>query len=80
MLSDLAQAVIRKYQERRNWSFQAWPGKVGLPTGLYTALPSSEVAQQIAKKQYIPDELDERLDDLIRALDRKKVCSLQHCR
>lgn len=74
VLSDLAQAVIRKYQERRNWSFQAWPGKVGLPTGLYAALPSSEVAQQIAKKQYIPEELDERLDDLIRAMDRKKVC------
>ncbi|POR37911.1 Sister chromatid cohesion protein pds5 [Tolypocladium paradoxum] len=71
-LSDLAQAVIRKFQERRNWSFQAWPGKVGLPTGLYTALPSSEIAQQIAKKQYIPDELDERLDDLLRAMDRKK--------
>lgn len=75
VLSDLAQAVIRKFQERRNWSFQAWPGKVGLPTGLYTALPSSEVAQQIAKRQYIPDELDERLDDLLRAMDRKKVCS-----
>lgn len=73
VLSDLAQAVIRKFQERRNWSFQAWPDKVGLPTGLYTALPSSEVAQQIAKKQYIPDELDEKLDDLIRAVDRKKV-------
>ena len=73
VLSDLAQAVIRKWQEKRNWIFQAYPGKVGLPTGLYTALPSSEVAQQIAKKQYIPDELDEKLDDLIRALDRKKV-------
>lgn len=73
VLSDLAQTVIRKYQERRGWSFQAWPDKVGLPTGLYTALPSSEVAQQIAKKQYIPDELDEKLDDLIRALERKKV-------
>ncbi|KAF4505384.1 hypothetical protein G6O67_007341 [Ophiocordyceps sinensis] len=72
VLSDLAQAVIRRFQERRNWSFQAWPGKVGLPTGLYTALPSSEVAQQIAKKQYIPDELEERLDDMIRAMDRKK--------
>ncbi|PFH55440.1 hypothetical protein XA68_18308 [Ophiocordyceps unilateralis] len=72
VLSDLAQTVIRKYQERRNWSFQAWPGKVGLPAGLYVGLPSSEVAQQIAKKQYIPDELDERLDDVMRALDRKK--------
>ncbi|KAF4581852.1 Armadillo-type fold protein [Ophiocordyceps camponoti-floridani] len=72
VLSDLAQTIIRKYQERRNWSFQAWPGKVGLPTGLYVGLPSSEMAQQIAKKQYIPDELDERLDDLMRAMDRKK--------
>ena len=75
VLSDLAQSVIRKYQEKRNWSFQAWPGKVGLPTGLYTALPSSEVAQKIAKKQYIPDALDEKLDELLRAVDRKKVCS-----
>ena len=73
VLSDLASTVIRKYQERRNWAFQAWPGKVGLPTGLYSALPSSEAAQQIAKKLYIPDEIDERLDDVLRALDRKKV-------
>jgi sister-chromatid-cohesion protein PDS5 len=73
ILSDLAQSMITKYQERRNWSFQAWPDRVGLPTGLYTALPSSEAAQQIAKKQYIPDELDEKLDDLVKALDRKKV-------
>ncbi|PHH63204.1 hypothetical protein CDD81_6156 [Ophiocordyceps australis] len=72
VLSDLAQTVIRKYQERKNWSFQAWPDKVGLPTGLFTALPSSGVALQIAKKQYIPEELDERLDDMIRSMDRKK--------
>jgi sister-chromatid-cohesion protein PDS5 len=73
VLSDLAQAAIRKFQEKRNWSFQAWPEKVGLPTGLYTALPSSEVAQQIAKKLYIPEEMDEKLDDLLRVMERKKV-------
>lgn len=73
VLSDLAQAVVRKFQERRNWSFQAWSEKVGLPTGLYTALPSSEVAQKIAKTQYMPEEVDEKLDDLIRAMERKKV-------
>ncbi|KAK7425391.1 Sister chromatid cohesion protein pds5 [Neonectria magnoliae] len=72
VLSDLAQAAVRKWQERRNWVFQAWPGKVGVPTGLYEALPSSEAAQEIAKKLFIPDELDEKLDDLIRAMDRKK--------
>lgn len=73
VLSDLSQSAIRKYQERRGWSFQAWPDRVGLPTGLYTALPSSEAAQAIAKKQYITDELDETIDDLVKALDRKKV-------
>ncbi|EFY98679.1 bimD protein [Metarhizium robertsii ARSEF 23] len=72
VLSDLASAVIRKYQERKGWIFQAHPDKVGVPSGLYTALPSAEVAQQIAKKLYIPDEIDERLDDLLRAMDRKK--------
>ncbi|KHN95094.1 Armadillo-type fold protein [Metarhizium album ARSEF 1941] len=75
VLSDLASAVIRKYQERKNWIFQAHPDKVGIPSGLYTNLPSAEVAQQIAKKLYIPDEIDERLDDLLRAMDRKKVSS-----
>ncbi|TWU76747.1 hypothetical protein ED733_004271 [Metarhizium rileyi] len=72
VLSDLASTVIRKYQERRSWIFQAHPDKVGVPSGLYTALPSAEVAQQIAKKLYIPDEIDERLDNLLRAMDRKK--------
>ncbi|OAA33123.1 Armadillo-type fold protein [Moelleriella libera RCEF 2490] len=72
VLSDLASTVIRKYQERKNWAFQAWSGKVGLPTGLFAPLPSSEAAQEIAKKLYIPDEIDERLDDVMRALERKK--------
>ncbi|KAI5465779.1 armadillo-type protein [Mariannaea sp. PMI_226] len=72
VLSDLSQTIVRKWQEKRNWVFQAWPEGVGLATGLYQALPSSEMAQEIAKKQYIPDELDEKLDDLIKALDRKK--------
>ncbi|KAM5351524.1 hypothetical protein ACJ41O_004247 [Fusarium nematophilum] len=72
VLSDLAMAVTRKWQEKRNWVFQAYPGKVYLPTGLFHPLPSSEAAQEVAKTQYIPEELDEKLDDLIRALDRKK--------
>ncbi|KAJ4197969.1 Sister chromatid cohesion protein pds5 [Fusarium falciforme] len=72
VLSDLATAVTRKWQEKKNWVFQAYPAKVGMPQGLVQALTSNEEAREIAKKQYIPDELDEKLDDLIRALDRKK--------
>lgn len=74
VLADLAQAVIRKWQEKRNWTFEAYPGKVGLPMGLYLPLPSHDAAQAIAEKQYIPDGIDDKLDDIIKQVDRKKVC------
>jgi sister-chromatid-cohesion protein PDS5 len=73
VLSDLAQAVIRKWQEKKNWVFNAYPGRVGLPVGLYTALKSHDEAQAIAEKQLVPDGVDEKLDELLRAMDRKKV-------
>ena len=73
VLSDLAQAVIRKWQEKKNWVFNAYPGKVGLPLGLYAALRSHNEAQEIAEKQLVPDGIDEKLDELLRAMDRKKV-------
>ncbi|EGO58136.1 hypothetical protein NEUTE1DRAFT_63690 [Neurospora tetrasperma FGSC 2508] len=72
VLSDLAQSVIRKWQEKKVWAFNAFPGKVGLPVGLYTALQSHSEAQTIAEKSYLPEGLDEKLDDLLRAMDRKK--------
>ncbi|KAK3302512.1 armadillo-type protein [Chaetomium strumarium] len=72
VLSDLAQAVIRKWQEKKNWVFKVYPGKVGLPVGLYTALRSHDEAQAIAEKQFVPDGIDEKLDELLRAMDRKK--------
>jgi len=73
VLSDLAQAVIRKWQEKKNWTFEAYPGKIGLPVGLYIALQSHDEAQEVAEKQYVPDGIDEKLDELLRAIDRKKV-------
>ncbi|KAK4135442.1 ARM repeat-containing protein [Trichocladium antarcticum] len=72
VLSDLAQAAIRKWQAKKNWVFGAYPGKVGLPLGLYTALRSHDEAQQIAETQLVPDGIDEKLDELLRAMDRKK--------
>jgi len=75
-LSDLAQEVIRRYEEAHGWSMQAWPGKLKMPSGLFAALPNHEVAQQIAMKQYVPEALLDQLDDLVRAnLKSKKVCT-----
>lgn len=75
VVSDLAQNLLRKWQDKKNWIFQAYAGKVGLPMGLYTALPSHDVAQEIAAKQYLPEGLEEQLDDLLRSVDKKKVQS-----
>ncbi|KAI0180021.1 armadillo-type protein [Hypoxylon sp. FL1284] len=72
VVSDLAQTMLKKWQEKRNWIFQAYSGKVGLPIGLYTALPSHDVAQEIAEKQFLPEGLDEQLDDLLKSVDKKK--------
>ncbi|KAI1393575.1 armadillo-type protein [Hypoxylon trugodes] len=72
VVSDLAQNILRRWQEKKNWIFQAYSGKVGLPMGLYTALPSHDVAQEIAEKQFLPEGLDEKLDELLRSVDKKK--------
>jgi len=72
IMCDLAQAVIRKWLEKKNWAFVAYPGKVGIPLGLYNALQNHAEAQQIAEKNYLPEGIDEKLDDIFRAMDRKK--------
>ncbi|KAL8321956.1 hypothetical protein RB598_005112 [Gaeumannomyces tritici] len=72
VLCDLALAVIKAWQEKRGWTSVPYPGKVGLPKGLFKGLPSHDAAQRIADKQWIPDGVDEKIEDLIRSIDRKK--------
>ena len=76
ILSDLAQAVVRKWEEKKGWSMQVWPTKVGLPTGLFAVLPSHEVAQEVAEKQYLPEEMEDLLNSVVRRADQKKARSL----
>ncbi|KAE9367312.1 hypothetical protein N431DRAFT_349340 [Stipitochalara longipes BDJ] len=71
VLSDLAQALIKKWEEKKGWSMQTWPTKVGMPVGLFSGLPSHEVAQEIAERSYLPEEMDSLLDDLVRNADKK---------
>ncbi|CZT03551.1 related to SPO76 protein [Rhynchosporium agropyri] len=72
ILSDLAQTLIKKWEEKKGWSMQTYPGKVGIPAGLFGALPSHAVAQEIAEKNYLPEDMDSLLDVLVRKADQKK--------
>ncbi|PVH74836.1 hypothetical protein DL98DRAFT_537088 [Cadophora sp. DSE1049] len=72
ILSDLAQTLIKKWEEKKGWSMQTYPGKVGIPAGLFGALPSHAVAQEIAEKNYLPEDVDKLLDGLVRRAEQKK--------
>lgn len=76
VLSDLAQAVIRHYADwmsthqkgaQHGNILQTWPGKLKLPLGLFAALPNHDVAQQIAEKNYLPEEVAETLEGVVKA-------------
>ena len=71
-LSDIAQAVIHRYQELQGWTLSVWSGKVTLPAVLFGQLPSHTVAQEIADKQYVPEKLIEKIEDLVKDRLRTK--------
>ncbi len=72
VLSDLAQAVIRNYADMMPAHakganlLQTWPGSVTLPKSLFKTLPSHDVAQKIAEKNYLPEDTALGLGKLIR--------------
>ncbi|KAF2736235.1 sister chromatid cohesion and DNA repair protein [Polyplosphaeria fusca] len=73
ILSELAQALIRSWEEQNGWSMQSWPAKLKLPAGIFKALPTHEQAQQIADKVWLDEDIVEELDVLVRqAMKNKK--------
>jgi sister-chromatid-cohesion protein PDS5 len=72
ILSDLAQALIRAWEEQNSWTMQSWPGKMKLPSGIFRPLTSHERAQEIANKVWISEDLIEELDPLVRKAIRSK--------
>ena len=69
--SDLATSLIRIWMDKKGWTMQSYPGKVGLPVGLFLPMPNHEVAQGVADKNYLPDDMDELLDELVRTAGKK---------
>lgn len=66
-LSDLAQLTIRKFEDAHNWNIQTLPGKIRLPTSLFTEVKDHEEAQQIAERNFLPEGVEEGVEGLVRA-------------
>ncbi|KAJ5488657.1 hypothetical protein N7539_003547 [Penicillium diatomitis] len=78
-LSDLAQATIRRfadiYSQQHKFGgasggatnlLQTYPGKMGVPSSLFVSMSSHREAQDVADKNFLPDEIDELLDRVVR--------------
>ncbi|KAK0869133.1 Sister chromatid cohesion protein pds5 [Friedmanniomyces endolithicus] len=67
VVSDLAEAVIRAFQDVHGWSLQLHSGaKVRLPVGIFAPLAGHAVAQEIAGRNYLPKEFAEDLEEMVR--------------
>jgi sister-chromatid-cohesion protein PDS5 len=87
-LSDLAQATIRRfadiYSQQHKFGggssgatnlLQTYPGKMGVPSSLFSSMTSHREAQDVADKNFLPDEIDDRLDRVVRAAMKPKSSS-----
>ena len=72
ILSDLSESIIRRFQEDKGWNLQANASRDRLPGGIFASITDREMAQEIRGKRYLPDELEDRLDDLVRDSLRPK--------
>ena len=66
-LSDLAQITIRKYEDIHHWTIQTLPGKVRLPSSLFSEIKSHSEAQRIAEHNYLPEDVEAGVEQLVKA-------------
>lgn len=72
VLADLSEALVRQFQELRGWSLPVIPGKPVLPQGLFARIHDTTLAQEIAEKRFLPEDLADQLEDLVRASLRSR--------
>lgn len=82
-LSDLAQATIRRfadiYSQQHKFGggsgtniLQTYPGKMGVPSSIFASMSSHREAQEVAEKSFLPDDVDDVLDQIVRSFMRPK--------
>ncbi|KAK2836917.1 hypothetical protein FQN49_006592 [Arthroderma sp. PD_2] len=88
-LSDLAQATIRRFAEFYSQQhkiggsggsgvaniLQTFPGKMRLPSSLFANMSSHQEAQSTAEKNFLPEEVEDRLDRVVRRFMKPKTTS-----
>lgn len=71
LLSDLAQAIIRKWELKKGWTLQVYAGKVALTNDVFASPKNGPAQLEAANKNYLPEEMDELLDGIVKTASRK---------
>ncbi|KAF3163680.1 hypothetical protein TWF106_010526 [Orbilia oligospora] len=71
-LSDLAQVVIRKYEDVKGWALQTWPGTLRLPMGLFKGFKDNATSNEVARKHYLPDGFESVVDSIFKKPSNRK--------
>ncbi|KAL2000637.1 hypothetical protein VTN02DRAFT_2838 [Thermoascus thermophilus] len=86
-LSDLAQATIRRfadiYSQQHKFGgaggstniLQTYPGKMRLPSTIFAPMTNHQEAQEVAEKNFLPDDIDDLIDRIVRAWMKPKTTS-----
>lgn len=72
-LSDLAQAMIRRYADMHGWTLETFPHNLRLPSELFASIPNEELAQEIARRTYLPEGMVDKLDALVKVKAKAKA-------
>ena len=70
-LSDLAVYTIRSLIDAHSWTLQSLPGRISLPGSLFSEIKDHEKAISIAEKDFLPEDVRDGVDQLIRSSLRK---------
>ncbi|KAG6883053.1 hypothetical protein C0993_008121, partial [Termitomyces sp. T159_Od127] len=56
VIAELTQELIKVHATSQSWTIPSYPGKVQLPTDILHPILNAEVAREIAKIIYLPEE------------------------
>lgn len=65
--AELAQFMIRELSVAKNWNLQTWPGKVQLPTDLFTTMMNTKEAHDVVTAVYISDKIQLQLKTMCKS-------------
>ena len=56
-VAELCQLMIKELADSKNWNLQTYPGKMQLPSDIFSPIGDYQEAQRTISKIYIPDEV-----------------------